>query len=240
MKIIRSKRNRNGILAILAAGVLSTALVSLAQAAPKADNPGLPHRVSELESTSTDSQARIEALESANTDSQTRIEALESFVKLLHRQSAAVLEIDNAGSSAEFTELEFRLIFCSGVEYNGSSCPVSAPDLAVTLSESSEGTITTFSAASDSDFDEIVALLTNGESDFIESKRSPVGTVGGSTRSASELSFLRDFLAPGAVDLSGYSISRISLAVEVLSFTDNNPGGTSYRLFGRLFFELGE
>ena len=239
MKIIRSKRNRNGILAILAAGVLSTALVSLAQAAPKADNPGLPHRVSELESTSTDSQARIEALESANTDSQTRIEALESFVKLLHRQSAAVLEIDNAGSSAEFTELEFRLIFCSGVEYNGSSCPVSAPDLAVTLSESSEGTITTFSAASDSDFDEIVALLTNGESDFIESKRSPVGTVGGSTRSASELSFLRDFLAPGAVDLSGYSISRISLAVEVLSFSDNNPG-TSYRLFGRLFFELGE
>ena len=231
MKIIRNKRNRNGILVILVAGVLSTALANLAQAAPGAGNSGLPDRVSELES--------------ANTDSQARIEALESLVRLLHRQSAAVLEVDTGGgSSTEFTEVEFRLIFCTGVEYinNGSSCPLGVPDLAVTLSESAAGTITTFSAASDSDFDEIAALLTNGESDFIEIRRTHVGTGGGSASSGSEIDFLRDFLAPGAVDLSGYSISRISLAVDFLNFSAHSPPdtGTTYSLRGRLFFELGE
>jgi hypothetical protein len=229
MKIIRNKRNRKGILVILVAGVLSTALANLAQADPGADNPGLPGRVSELES--------------ANTDSQARIEALESFVRLLHRQSAAVLEIDDGGgSSGVSTELEFTMIFCSGDDSGGgNACPLGAPDLTVILSESDVGTITTFSAASDPDFDAIAGLLTNGDSDFIEIRRSLVGSPGAGASSGPEIAFIRDFLAPGAIDLSGYSISRISLAVDYLNiFSDGSQTQTTYSIRGRLFFELGE
>lgn len=240
MKVIRSKRNRNGILAILVAGVLSTALVNLAQAAPKADNSGLSHRVSELESTSTDSQARIEALESANTDSQAKIEALESLVRRLHRQSAAVIGINTGGGSSNpFTSVTYNLTLCTqeAYELNGFVCPPFSPDLVAVLTEVDEGKIFTFTAANEPDFAAIVALLTNGEDDRLE-EFVFTGQGGGGGTSADSIYF-RDFTGPGAVDLSGFSINRISLAVDVMNIFAGGVG-TQYTLKGRLFFELGE
>ncbi len=194
---------------------------------PQSSNPGLAHRVDKLEAGSMDTQSRIEALE--------------AMVSRLHRHSAAVYIIDSAGSSsAEYSELEFRMNFCTEEEYfqNGADCTKGLRELSVILDNSSEGTITTFSAASHADFNDIVSLLTNGDRDFIDITRSGVGSGGGGSSSGPELSFFYDFLAAGALDLAGYNITRITLAVDRINIVATNPG-TQYSLDGRLFFEFG-
>ncbi|MGB2987265.1 MAG: PEP-CTERM sorting domain-containing protein [Phycisphaerae bacterium] len=89
----------------------------------------------------------------------------------------------------------------------------------------------TFAASTDpySDFDGFVTLLTNGTDDTLRmGTKFRVGS-GGSTGEglASESDWLSEFLAPGAVDLSGYLIDEITLTVDKLTFDipGSDPNG---------------
>jgi hypothetical protein len=216
------------VLAVLAmSGMLS------AHAAPPQNSAGLAQRVAELE-------AAIASLGNTNGELQARVDELEDLVRLLHRESAAVVEDGGGGSSGQaFTSVDYRLIICSEADYqaNNGDCPAGSPDLVVSLTDADDGAIFTITSANDPDFDAFVAALSNGQVDRIV-RRIEFGS-GAAGFLPTEEFYFRHFLTAEAVDLAAYEIESIKLAVDFISITPDGSG-SSYDLSARVFYVLAE
>jgi hypothetical protein len=202
-------------------------------AAPPQNPPGLAQRVAELE-------AALANLGNTNGELQARVDELEDFVRLLHRESAAVLEDGGSGGSGQaFSSIDYRLIICSEADYqaNNGLCPAGSPDLVVPLTDADDGAIFTITSANDPDFDAFVAALTNGQVDRIV-RRIVAGPGSGGSLPTEEFYF-RHFLSAEAVDLAAYEIESIKLAVDFISITPDGPG-SNYDLSVRVFYVLAE
>lgn len=177
--------------------------------------------------------SRIDALEA-------ELESLRTEVRLFHRKSAAVIEINSGGSSSNaFTSVEFSLVFCTDEEYTlnqALDCPAGSPDIVVNLENGDSGKLYSFTADNEPDFAAIAALLSNGDADWVISRRS-TGSGGGSSSSREDIYF-RDFLPPDGIDLENYSIGRITIAADTVIISGTNP--TEYILRGNVFYELAE
>jgi hypothetical protein len=189
--------------------------------------------------TSPSLKNRVAALEVDNAELKARVDELQAFVKKLHRNSAAVIDIDTGGgSSTTFNEVEVILNFCTDEEYSlnlSFSCPDDLRDLSVTLSNGDGGQAFTFTAANDPDFSAIASLLTDANADWIAFKTK----FGASAAFTSpEPVYFKDFLPSDGVDLEGYEIESITLVVDVMIISGSDP--TNYTLRGRLYYEFGD
>lgn len=204
----------------------------------QAGESGLNHRVEALEAAQADLEGDLSELEAADAALQGQIDALDAYIRKLHRHSAAVVEFDSGGSSSTpYDSVSMFLSVCTLDEYNanGQSCPNDLRDLSVTLMNGDSGKVVTFNQANDPDFNDIVALLTNGEADIVKISRV-TGLGGGGSNSNSEASYFRDFLPSDGIDLQGYDIGSITLMVGFFSiFSDG-----SYKLDGRVYYEFAD
>lgn len=161
--------------------------------------------------------------------------ALKSLVRRLHRNSAAVIDIDRGGftSREEYTEVTYRLIICPEEDAVDGICTDNNSVLEWTITEADEG-ITIIKTSGDGDFDILIERLTNGDNDVV--CREILSGISCSP----ERSFFKDFVGPISTDLAGYDLDQISLAVDFINIYHPQDGGTEYDLNGRLFFELAD
>jgi hypothetical protein len=212
----------------------------------------LSAKISALEGADSNIQAQISALQASVAAEQAArmaavsvldarisgVEQLEPLVRLLHANSAARIDIaavDSTGSP--LTGIKYRFGVCTLAESQAGTC---TRFLETTLTGTIDGMVISFTDASDPDFAQIVELLTNGVDDVLtfEHEFTPSGGGGGTADSESE--FFKDFIAPGEVDLAGFDIDQISLAVDFFILIRSGSGINSFSLDGRLFFELAD
>lgn len=173
----------------------------------------------------------LQALEAENA-------ALKALVRRLHRNSAAVIDIDRGGSTSPgvFTELKYRLRVCPEEDVEDGFCTANDEVLEWTLTEADDD-LTLTKSSGDGDFDALVNHLTDGNNDFI-CRETELGGTGISC--SPERTYFRDFAGPISSDLAGYNIDQISLVVDFIQILHPSAGGTQYDLRGRLFYELAD
>lgn len=177
-------------------------------------------------------QARILALEE-------RINNLLFLIRKLHRNSAAIREVrSGTGSTSPASSVRYFLIVCAGI-HPDNECPEGSPFLQATLTVSDRGATISFNATTDADFNEIAAILTNGERDTINEFAS-LDTGQGIGFTARESEFFEDFLEVDGVDFAGMVIDQISLKVDKIFFATNPDANNIFRneFVANVFYEL--
>jgi hypothetical protein len=173
----------------------------------------------------------LQALEAENA-------ALKALVIRLHRNSAAVIDIDRGGSSSPgiYTQVEYRLRVCPEADFVDGFSTDNDSVLEWTLTEADQGKTLTMTSG-EGDFDALVNSFTNGEKDVV-CRETELGGTG--TSCSPERLYLKDFTGPVSTDLAGYNLDQISLAVDFIQIIHPSAGGTEYDLRGRLFYELAD
>ena len=173
----------------------------------------------------------LQALEAENA-------ALKTLVRRLHRNSAAVIDVDRGGSisSGTYTEIKYRLRVCPEADFVNGFCTGNDSVLEWTLTEADQGK--TLSVASgDGDFNALLNSLTDGQKDVV-CRETELGGTGISC--SPERLYFKDFTGPVSTDLAGYNLDQISLAVDFIQIIHPTAGGTEYDLRARLFYELAD
>jgi hypothetical protein len=139
----------------------------------------------------------------------------------------------NFGTSALFTSVDGSL--CLPPSLPPESCLFGVPLLLFpSLTKSGE---TVWTDAASANFEAIVEELTNGEPGLLSwALIAPGGVAGVSIVGQSELALFDDQVGPSGVDLAGYTIDRIGLRVDSISFTPTGSG-TSFAFSGAFLFE---